>query len=131
MLSIVSEKPNSANSVNNVKTKNIHTLSSNHPITKVSKLMSNGDFREIFDKYFSDWDDIKVIIMIMKTYDFIDKEYSKITKKTLTSDEISLLIQQMLVNGDYRQFLVNEMSDFMNNGHDFMKNILVKQLNVS
>ena len=37
--------------------------------------MNNVEFRSFFDSYFENCDDIKTVIMFMKTYEMIDNEY--------------------------------------------------------
>ena len=46
-------------------------------LLELSNLMNNIEFRLFFDKYFNDWDEIKAVLMFMKTYQFINDEYKK------------------------------------------------------
>ena len=45
--------------------------------------MSDNSFRIFYDKYFKDFNDIKVIILYMKLYETIQKEYFEINNKEI------------------------------------------------
>jgi len=89
---------------------------------KMAQLMTKPDFRVFFQEYFQNWSDIKASLMMMKTYAFIDDEY---TKKSggdkLESDIILAIMKNMILNADCRRLLVDEMDNFMQQKGTFLQ----------
>ena len=83
--------------------------------------MNNIEFRAFFDSYFENWDDIKTVIMFMKTYEMIDNEYSRKFGCKIEPIKMSKILKEMMSKSDYRSMIVNKMVYFMND----------KQLNIS
>jgi hypothetical protein len=82
-------------------------------MSKLGKLMNDPNFKQFFVEYFKDWTDVKTAIMLMKTYAFIDDEYYKNTGKKMAPEEVINILKKMIQDKDCRQFLVEEMSEFI------------------
>ena len=55
-------------------------------------MMQNKEFREFYDKYYSDWMEIQVMVMYMKLYDNIESEYFKIFNKKISKEVILYIV---------------------------------------
>jgi len=80
---------------------------------KMGEIMSDPEFRKFFDENFNNWNDVKTVIMFMKTYQFIENEYTVKTGEIMKSSEIAVLIREMFSNKEYRRFIVDNMSNFI------------------
>jgi hypothetical protein len=82
-------------------------------MSKLGKLMNDPNFKQFFVEYFKDWTDVKTSIMLMKTYAFIDDEYYKNTGVKMAPEEVINILKKMIQDKECRQFLVEEMSEFI------------------
>lgn len=85
-------------------------------------IMNDDSTRKYIEQFFSDWDDIKTTVMVMKTYQIIEEEIKRLEKngKIKMTQEIRRrfmigLIKEMMTNGDCRKELVSSMNEFMGN----------------
>ena len=88
---------------------------------KMAKIMSNPEFKSFFTEYFSDWSDVRAAIMLMKTYAFIDEEYTKQMGEKLNSEEILEVIKKMMMQSECRKLIVEEMNNFMDQKGKFLQ----------
>ena len=86
------------------------TYQENKVMSLIADVMSDCKFRNLFDEYFNDWNDIKTILMIMKVYQNI--EISK-TNENLDKVEIIGAVQNIIKNSETRLSVVNAMDNFM------------------
>ena len=87
-------------------------------------MMNEPKMREFIDEFFSDWDEIKTTIMVMKAYQVIDSKFKQLEFKTKKTMCIEIrrkmmigIIKEMLTTSECRQELVKNMNDFMGNSH--------------
>ena len=87
-------------------------------LLELSNLMNNHEFRTFFDSYFENWDDVKTVVMFMKTYEMIDKEYTRKFNQKIEPKTMSKILKEMMIKGDYRRMIVGKMIHFMSDvGH--------------
>jgi hypothetical protein len=91
----------------------------------IDLIMGDPKLRSYIDEFFSDWDETKTVIMIMKTYQVIDLELKNREVKygTIFSNEdrrklIIGLIKEILSNSDCRQELIKNMNIFMSGNYN-------------
>ena len=106
---------------------------------KLSVIMEDSEFRNFFNEYFNNWDDIKAILMIMKMYQLIKYKHNKPEEKPLQQiteyasdidhteivtqrliynklknpDEVIKTLRTMMNNKDTRKKMVDAMESFM------------------
>ena len=88
--------------------------------------MNNVEFEAFFDSYFENWDDIKTVIMFMKTYEMIDNEYSRKFGCKIEPIKMSKNTERNDVKSDYRM-LVSKMVYFMNDAKTIQNKLVIKQ----
>lgn len=82
-------------------------------------LMSDNNLRMYIDEFFGDWDEIKTVIMIIKTYQVIDAELQNHefeNSKNKIEDKRKLIIgllKELLSNSKCRQEIIKNMNIFM------------------
>ena len=82
-------------------------------LLELSNLMNNHEFRTFFDSYFENWDDVKTVVMFMKTYEMIDNEYSRKFGCKIEPTKMSKILKEMMSKSDYRRMIVGKMMHFM------------------
>ena len=101
-----------------IKNKETEIKKPSNFLLELSNLMNNHEFRTFFDSYFENWDDVKTVVMFMKTYEMIDKEYTRKFNQKIEPKKMSKILKEMMIKGDYRRMIVGKMMHFMNDvGH--------------
>lgn len=105
---------------NNLISSGEKNLKNNRFFQFIDVMMNDPKMRSFFDEFFSDWDDIKTTIMIMKAYQVIDikiKELETESSKSITVDMrrkmMIGIIKEMIADSECRQELVKNMNQFM------------------
>jgi len=94
----------------------------------IIELMNQKDFRMLFESQFNDFSEIKSVILIMKTYHYIEKLYFE-KKRVLPSKEIMKKgIRELMNNANIRRFLVDSTISFIKEDNAFEK-IIDENLN--
>ena len=60
-----------------IKTEGVKIYQENNFFKDLHNLMSNTQFKQFYDKYFTNWFDIEVMLMYMKLYDTMKKTYEQ------------------------------------------------------
>ena len=109
---------------NNYITIGEKSLGNNKFFQFIDIMMNDPKMREFFDEFFSDWDEIKTTIMVMKAYQVIDHKIKQLefeTKQVMSPvirrKMMIGIIKEMLTTSECRQELVNNMNEFMGNRH--------------
>lgn len=91
----------------------------------IDLIMGDPKLRSYIDEFFSDWDETKTVIMIMKTYQVIELElksrefkYGKIFSNEDRRKLIIGLIKEILSNSECRQELIKNMNIFMTSNYN-------------
>lgn len=91
----------------------------------IDLIMGDPKLRSYIDEFFSDWDETKTVIMIMKTYQVIEVElksrefkYGKIFSNEDRRKLIIGLIKEILSNSECRQELIKNMNIFMTGNYN-------------
>lgn len=82
---------------------------------KIVNLMEHPEFREFFDKYLNDWEDIKLIIAFMKTYEMIEKNILDEHKEKINGYHKLYILDQLFKNKNSRKKIINEILQIDNN----------------
>lgn len=83
---------------------------------KLGRLMDDVEFRSFFNVYFKEWDDIKPVLMIMKTYAYIDDQYYMEYGLRLDNSQIISIIKEMMKDPNYRKIMVESINVFVGDG---------------
>ena len=98
-----------------------------NPFDTIIELMNQKDFRMLFESQFNDFSEIKSVILIMKTYHYIEKLYFE--KRVLPSKEIMKKgIRELMNNANIRRFLVDSTISFIKEDNAFER-IIDENLN--
>jgi len=84
-------------------------------IDGLGDLMNNTQFREFLKEYGNDWDNIKMIVMMIKMYEFIEEIYlEKINGKPSRDDIVMMMriIMKTPVGRDIRKSMIEGVNAF-------------------
>ena len=85
----------------------------------IMELMNQDNFRKLVDKTFEQYSDIQSIILIVKTYQYLESMYIKHHNEIPTKDYMASGIRELLRNAKTRRFLVNSSQLFMQDANTF------------
>lgn len=82
----------------------------------VDRIMSDPELRTYFDEFFGSWNDIRAVIMVMKTYQMVDEQLKE-NNVSFSSPEQKRkvmigIMKEMLVNPSCRSEMVSNMVQF-------------------
>lgn len=81
----------------------------------IMELMHNDQFRRLFDSHFNDYTDIQTIILIMKTYQYLEELYINMTGHKPSIEYMKSGIKKLIADHKVRPFLVQSTKKFMEN----------------
>ena len=76
-------------------------------LTNVGRVMEEPVFREFFDAYFDDWDDVVASVMFLKAYQNLSK------KSDLCMESKVNIIRESMKNVEFRHNIASGMLSFM------------------
>lgn len=94
------------------------TIHSNKFYNILNYIMNHLVFRSFIDEYFSDWNDVKTMMMFIKTYQTVDRNIHKLEreagKKFINRDHlITGIIKNLIENSNTRKKIVDNMNNWM------------------
>ena len=93
-----------------------------NPYDIVINLMNQPDFRLLFDTHFNDFSEIKAILLIMKTYQYVENIYiTSHDGRKPTKQFMYVGIRKLMANHETRKFLVDSTQTFMEDQDKFEK----------
>ena len=87
----------------------------------IMNLMNQDDFRQLFDTQFQEFSEIKSVLLIMKTYSYLENLYNREKGEKPSKDYMSAGIRKLMRNHDTRRFLVDSTIAFMKDEDTFEK----------
>ncbi len=99
-------------------------LQENTFLNQLHTVMQDDNFRPFYDKYFKDSTDIKIVILYLKLYETIEKEYKERNGTQIDGDLLILLVQQLMTDNKTRKFIMNEFSNFFDSNTSKKKYLL-------
>ena len=78
-------------------------------LNSVADVMEDSQFRDFFNVYFNDWDEIVATIMLLKAY----QQLSKNAHEDVTKEEKIAFLRECMKDSEFRQRLASGMVKFM------------------
>ncbi len=73
----------------------------NEHFKRLANFMEHPEFREFYDIYMKDWNSVKLIMLFMKTYEEIEKQF----KNTISPYQKISILKDIFDNSEMRQKL--------------------------
>jgi hypothetical protein len=86
--------------------------------------MNNSEFKLFYDKYFNDITDIKTIIMYMKLYETIEREYKEKNGTDIESELLVYIIKELMSDSISRKNILDSFILFIENNNSNKKFLL-------
>ena len=85
----------------------------------IMELMNDPKFRTLFDTQFDDFSNIQSVLVIMKTYAYLEKLYIQEYGEKPSKEYMGKGIQKLMRNQTTRSFLVESTREFFNDKESF------------
>lgn len=82
-------------------------------LVHLAEIMDDSKFRSFFDSYFNEWDECKAVLMMMKTYQFLDRKFHITENKKLEKEEFIKILEEGFSNSEFRQYVIKSMNNFI------------------
>ena len=79
---------------------------------KLVALMKNKEFREFYNTYFTDWNEIQSMVFFMKLYSTIEYEYQERFNQTISEKEMTNMLANVMQNSVTRQYALELFQEF-------------------
>jgi hypothetical protein len=89
-------------------------IENNEFLKDISDLMENEQFNNFFNKYMSDWMDIKCSVTYMKLYDEFKKKYKKLNNSDLDKSIIIYLLTKIMKDKKLRPWSIKTVDNMLN-----------------
>ena len=89
-------------------------IENNDFLKDISELMENEKFNKFFNKYMSDWLDIKCSVTYMRLYDEFKKKYKKLNNKELDRSIIIYLLTKIMKDKKLRPWSIKTVDNRLN-----------------
>ena len=76
-------------------------------------IMNTPEFRTFYDKYFKDFNDIKTVLMFMKLYESLEKEYETKYNSQIPGPVIIYIMKEIMNDNTKRKDLINSYKEFI------------------
>ena len=77
-------------------------------------IMNNLEFKEFYNKYFSDWNDIQAMVFFMKLYSTIDYEFTRQFNSQIENSEMEMILNKVMENSSTRKMALSLFNDYKN-----------------
>lgn len=87
-------------------------LKENDFFNELDFVMNDDNFRSFYSKYFKDFNDIKTIVLYMKLYETIQKEYFERNNKDIERELLAYMIRELMNNENSRKHIFTSFQNF-------------------
>lgn len=87
-------------------------LKKNKFFNDLENIMSNCEFKKFYDEYFKNFNDIKVILLYMKLYETIQKEYFEKNNKEIEKELLAYIIKNLMMDNITRKAIFKSFNTF-------------------
>lgn len=103
-------------------------VTKNDFISKLSKVMENGEMCELLEEYGERYEDLETIMLYMKVSEILQKEYKKLYKEKMPVNILENMLHDIMKNSKTRRDLVEAYMLYKksNNSKTFLETILDK-----
>ena len=87
-------------------------LKKNKFFNDLENIMNNNEFKIFYDEYFKNFNDIKVILLYMKLYETIQKEYFEKNNKEIEKELLAYIIKNLMMDNITRKEIFKSFNTF-------------------
>jgi hypothetical protein len=90
----------------------------------LEKIMKNDEFSSFYNTYFKNFNDIKTVLMYMKLYETIEKEYLTRYNKPIEKEILAKMMKEIMTNTRARKQIIKSFNEFAD-PNNTIKNISI------
>ena len=75
-------------------------------------LMKNKEFRDLYDTYFTDWNEIQSMVFFMKLYSTIEYEYQERFNQSISDNDMKNMLHNVMQNNVTRRYALELFQEF-------------------
>jgi hypothetical protein len=79
----------------------------------IADIMNNEKTRCFYDRYLSNWTDTKTIIVLLKTYDILEKAYFEKNNEYASKYFLTYMLFEITKHKNYNKIIKNNMLEYM------------------
>ena len=79
---------------------------------KLVAIMKNKEFREFYDTYFTDWNEIQSMVFFMKLYSTIEYEYQERFQTLISPSQMTNVLSNVMENNVTRHYALELFQEF-------------------
>ena len=113
----------------NIMKKGKIILKENDFFNDLDYIMSDDNFRIFYDKYFKDFSDVKIVLLYMKLYETIQKEYFEINNKEIEKELLAYIIKELMCDNFTRKNIMKSFNEYENNNNPKDKRFILDIFN--
>ena len=106
------------NNNNNIFNEGNKIYEENNFLKDLYNMMNDNNFRIFVNKYLDKWDNIKNIILFIKLFETIEKEYFKIFNKNISKQEMLYSIKHLFLDNNLRKVILKSYDNFQKYNYD-------------
>jgi hypothetical protein len=80
---------------------------------ELNSIMNNNEFRIFYNKYFNDFSDIKVMVLYMKLYETIQKEYKDKNGNDIENEMLVFIMKELMNDNSTRKSILNSFQSYI------------------
>tara|TARA_B100001094_G_C18176882_1_gene798410 strand:- start:856 stop:1260 length:405 start_codon:yes stop_codon:yes gene_type:complete len=112
-----------------IKNEGVKIYKENNFFKDLNDLMSNKQFKKFYDKYFTNWMEVEVMLMYMKLYDTMKTSYEEKYKHPIDEPSLLFMIREVIRNNESRRWVLDNFELFKNGKEQIQSNIFKKKKN--
>jgi hypothetical protein len=89
-------------------------LQNNNFFYELNEIMKDDKFRPFYEKYFQDSTDVKTVLLYLKLYETLQKEYKERNNKDIEEELLVYTMKELMTNKVTQQHIICSFDNFFN-----------------
>ena len=96
------------------KEKGKKILQNNNFFNELNEIMKDDKFRPFYEKYFQDSTDVKSVLLYLKLYETLQKEYKERNDKDIDEELLVYMMKELMTNKVTQQHIICSFDNYFN-----------------
>ena len=109
------------------KEKGKKILQNNNFFNELNEIMKDDKFRPFYEKYFQDSTDVKSVLLYLKLYETLQKEYKERNDKDIDEELLVYMMKELMTNKVTQQHIICSFDNYFNTTSTTTKQPITKR----